>query len=91
MTVKPNPNLGRDVGQQECFIHGILGKLGIGGRDHVPPVVPTPEVILEFGTEHHRYACILSEVAFRPVASIRTFPQNRLGEVLCCLFPESVE
>jgi len=74
MTVESNSNLGRNVGQQECFIHGFLGQLGIGGRDHVPPVVPTPEVILESGTEHRRYACVLSEVAFRPVAIVRTFP-----------------
>ena len=76
MTVEPDANLWRNVGQQECFIHGILGQLGIGGRDHMPPVVPTAEVILQFGTEHPRYACILSEVAFRPVPSVRTFPQN---------------
>ena len=73
MTVKPNPNLGRDVGQQECFIHGILGKLRIGGRDHVPPVVPAPEIILQFGAEHCRYTFILREVAFRPVHGVRAF------------------
>jgi hypothetical protein len=70
MTVEPNANLRGNVGQQECFIHGILGRLGVGGRDHVPPVIPTPEVVLQFGTEHRRYAFILHKVAFRPISGV---------------------
>lgn len=94
MTVEPDANLRRDVGQQERFIHGFLGQLGICRGDHVPPVVPTSEVILQFGTEYRRYTFILREVALRPVASVRTFgarifAQNRLGQVFCCLFPGS--
>lgn len=58
------------------------------------PIVSTSEVILQFSAEHCRYAFILDEVALQPVASVRTlstriFPQNRLSEVFCCLFPES--
>jgi hypothetical protein len=91
MTVEPDANLRGNVGQQERLIHGFLRRLGICSGDHVSTVVPAPEVILQFGTERRRDTFVLYKTALRPVARVRALgtrilAQNRLGEMLCCLF-----
>ena len=42
--VEPVADLGGDVGQVERLVHGFLGDLGVGGRDHVAAVVPALKV-----------------------------------------------